>query len=252
MAFLTASLVLSRVEWAWLQWLILLGLLVMYGLAWARRNDDSTHAFPLFYAALALHVMISWGPWATVASLSVLMCLPALTKALIDAKDGQVSLLHHPQAFVALAVFPWVIWILWWTLLGQVNGVQLCYEGICPHPRELDPGAVRVQGGYFGGGEQPATLWMALMVVSPLFAVSVSLMHRMLKEGLDLSPYMLAQGVVVFGCLALYAYTPIYPRLVFSLTWNLFFALVQLFFAASAVWLHRRLEHRPPTSEVAG
>ena len=90
------------------------------------------------------------------------------------------------------------------------------------------------------------------MVVSPLFAVSVSLMHRMLRAGLDLSPYMLAQGVVVFGCLALYAYTPIYPRLVFSLTWNLFFALVQLFFAASAVWIHRGLEHRPSEVRVAG
>ena len=75
---------------------------------------------------------------------------------------------------------------------------------------------------------------------------------RLLKAGLDLAPYMLAQAVIVFGCLALYAYAPIYPRLVFSLTWNLFFALVQLFFAASAVWLHRRFEHRPPTSEVSG
>ena len=84
-----------------------------------------------------------------------------------------------------------------------------------------------------------------------VFAVSVSLMHRMLKAGLDLSPYMLAQGVIVFGCLALYAYTPIYPRLVFSLTWNLFFALVQLFFAASAVWMHRWLNQRPISGEVA-
>ena len=251
MVYLTVAMLLSRAEWAWLQWLTLAGLLVMYGLAWGRRHDESSHRFPILYAALALHMMVSWGPWATIASLSVLICLPALVNALIDAKDGRVSLLNHPQAFVALAVFPWVIWILWWTLLGQVNGVQLCYEGICPHPRELDPGAVRVQGGYFGGGEQPATLWMALMVVSPLFAVSVSLMHRMLKAGLDLSPYMLAQGVVVFGCLALYAYTPIYPRLVFSLTWNLFFALVQLFFAASAVWIHRWLNQRPLSGEVA-
>ena len=252
MAFLTVAMLLSRAEWVWLQWLTLAGLLVMYGLAWARRNEESSHRFPVFYAALALHVMISWGPWATVASLSVLICLPALVEVLIKAKDGRLSLLNHPQAFVAMAVFPWVVWILWWTLLGQVNGVQLCYEGICPHPRELDPGAVRVQGGYFGGGEQPPTWWMTLMVISPLFAVSVSLMHRMLRVGLDLSPYMLAQGVVVFGCLALYAYTPIYPRLVFSLTWNLFFALVQLFFAASAVWIHRGLEHRPSEVRVAG
>ena len=251
MAFLTASLVLSQVEWAWLQWLTLIGLAMMYGVAWVRRREDGLQSTYVFYGALALHVMVSWGPWATVASLTLLIVLPSLVKALLDTKEPKPSLLNHPQAFVAMAVFPWVIWILWWTLLGQVNGVQLCYEGICPHPRELDPGAVRVQGGYFGGGDQPATLWMALMVVSPLFAVSVSLMHRMLKEGLGLSPYMLAQAVIVFGCLALYAYTPIYPRLVFSLTWNLFFALVQLFFAASAVWVHRWLTPSPPPRSLS-
>ena len=52
--------------------------------------------------------------------------------------------------------------------MGQVNGVQFCYEGICPHPRELDPGLVRVQGGYFGGGGQPydgRTRFTALDVV---------------------------------------------------------------------------------------
>ena len=241
MAFLIGSLVLSRVEWAWLQWLTLVGVGVMYGLAWVRRRQEGLPSTYVFYGALALHTMVSWGPWATVVSLALLIVLPSLLKALLDMNEAKPSLLNQPQAFVAMAVFPWVIWILWWTLLGQVNGVQLCYEGICPHPRELDPGAVRVQGGYFGGGDQPATLWMALMVASPLFAVSVSLMHRMLKVGLSLSPYMLAQAVIVFGCLALYAYTPIYPRLVFSLTWNLFFALVQLFFAASAVWAHRWL-----------
>ena len=30
--------------------------------------------------------------------------------------------------------------------MGQVNGVQFCYEGVCPHPRELDPGAVDGRG----------------------------------------------------------------------------------------------------------
>ena len=140
---------------------------------------------------------------------------------------------------VALAVLPWVVWILWWTLMGQVNGMQFCYEGICPHPRELDPGAVRVQGGYYGGGSQPSTLWMALMVVSPLVTVSVVLMHRLLKAGVGLQPYLFSQGVVVFGCLALYAFTPIYPRLVFSLTYNIVFAVAQIGFAAAALWFDR-------------
>jgi hypothetical protein len=142
---------------------------------------------------------------------------------------------EQPQAMLAWMVLPWVVWILWWTLMGQVNGVQFCYEGICPHPRELDPGLVKVQGGYFGGGAQPSTIWMTIMVVSPLLMMSVALMHQFMVEGLDLRPYVVSQGLIVFGCLALYAYTPIYPRLVFSLTYNMLFASAQMCFALLAM-----------------
>ena len=77
------------------------------------------------------------------------------------------------------------------------------------------------------------------MVVSPIIAASVALMYQLLKQGLDLRPYMFAQGLVVFGCLALYAYTPIYPRLVFSLTWNILFAVAQACFAFLALMMLR-------------
>ena len=77
------------------------------------------------------------------------------------------------------------------------------------------------------------------MVVSPLVAVSVALMHRLLKAGVGLQPYLLSQGVVVFGCLALYAFTPIYPRLVFSVTYTIVFAVAQIGFAAAALWIER-------------
>ena len=123
--------------------------------------------------------------------------------------------------------------------MGQVNGLQFCYEGVCPHPRELDPGAVRVQGGYYGGGSNPSTWWMALMVVSPILAVSVALMHRLLKAGVGMHPYMFGQGIIVFGCVALYAFTPIYPRLVFSLTYNIVFAVAQIGFASVALLIVR-------------
>ena len=72
-----------------------------------------------------------------------------------------------------------------------------------------------------------------------LMAASVALMYQLLKQGLDLRPYMFAQGLVVFGCLSLYAYTPIYPRLVFSLTWNILFAVAQTCFAFVALVLFR-------------
>ena len=135
----------------------------------------------------------------------------------------------------------WVIWVMWWTLLGQVNGIQTCFEGICPHPRELDPGAVVVQGGYFGGGEQPSTSWMTMMVASPLIVASVALMFSIRNAGYSLLPYMLSQFVIVFGCLNLYAYSPIYPRLIFSLTYNILFAMAQFAFAGTAVLIYNRV-----------
>ena len=231
--------VLSLSEWMWLQRTVLAAILGLYGLAWMHRVEKSTRSRFYLHLALGLHLMVSWGPWAAVASLALLMCLPTVVEQINLQREPDIAWSNHPRATVALAMFPWVVWILWWTLLGQVNGVQFCYEGVCPHPRELDPGAVRVQGGYFAGGNQPSTLWMTGMVVSPIVAASVALMYQLLKQGLDLRPYMFAQGLIVFGCLALYAYTPIYPRLVFSLTWNILFAVAQTCFAFVALILFR-------------
>ncbi len=236
---LLAALGASRTEWAPLQWVVLAGAVSLYLMAWLRRKHPSGQSVHYMHAALGVHVMVSWGPWATVVSLALLIVVPHLAKVLAPQNMANASWLNRPQGMVALAVLPWVVWILWWTLMGQVNGMQFCYEGVCPHPRELDPGAVRVQGGYYGGGSQPSTLWMALMVVSPLVTVSVALMHRVLKAGVGLQPYLFSQGVVVFGCLALYAFTPIYPRLVFSLTYNIVFAVAQIGFAAAALWFDR-------------
>lgn len=90
------------------------------------------------------------------------------------------------------------------------------------------------------------------MVTSPLLAVSVAFMRTLLGSDVSLSYYIVGQGVVVFGCLALYAYTPIYPRLVFSLTWNIFFALVQILFAGLAMALHRYEAFREITGGASG
>ena len=68
------------------------------------------------------------------------MCLPTVVEHINLRRGSNVVWSIHPRATVALAMFPWFVWILWWTLMGQVNGVQFCYEGVCPHPRELDPG----------------------------------------------------------------------------------------------------------------
>ncbi len=233
--FLVSAFTLSRIEWLWVQQIVLLGILALYFGAGLATNLDLSSRKLLLHAGLALHMMVSWGPWATVAGLTLLLSLPAMVEGLRIPKRQPMNWREQPQAMLAWMVLPWVVWILWWTLMGQVNGVQFCYEGICPHPRELDPGLVKVQGGYFGGGAQPSTIWMTIMVVSPLLMMSVALMHQFMVEGLDLRPYVVSQGLIVFGCLALYAYTPIYPRLVFSLTYNMLFASAQMCFALLAM-----------------
>ena len=68
-------------------------------------------------------------------------------------------------------------------------------------------------------------------------------------------PYVIAQVLIVFGCLALYAYTPIYPRLVFSLTYNMLFASAQICFALLALGWSRftqEIERRQRTGEGRG
>ena len=253
--FLVLALGLSSVEWLWLQRIVLVGILALYvGPVVAQHLPSSSRKLSL-HAGLALHMMVSWGPWATVASMTLLMALPVVVRSLRLPEHRQGSWRQQPDVMVAWMVLPWVVWILWWTLMGQVNGVQFCYEGLCPHPRELDPGLVRVQGGYFGGGAQPSTLWMAMMVVSPLLTMSVAMMHCLISEGVDLRPYVIAQVLIVFGCLALYAYTPIYPRLVFSLTYNMLFASAQICFALLALGWSRftqEIERRQRTGEGRG
>ena len=88
-------------------------------------------------------------------------------------------------------MFPWFVWILWWTLMGQVNGVQFC--SCAPIPENGPEGA----GGLFCG-------WNPAVVddSDEIIAASVALMYQLLKQGLDLRPYMFAQGLIVFGCLA--------------------------------------------------
>ena len=136
---------------------------------------------------------------------------------------------------IAMAVFPWVIWILWWTLLGQVNGLQTCFEGICPHPRELDPGSVIVKGGYVGFREDPHLIWLIVMISSPIILASSMIMYQLKTEGLNLYPYIISQTILILGCMCVLAFSPQYPRLMFGLFWNILFALFQIVVASFAI-----------------
>lgn len=199
---------------------------------WFRRNPqwrkDSVLRRQSASTLLAGFVLLTWGAWSAMSTLILLSALPELIKRVNKGNGLERNLLSHPRAYIALAVLPWAVWILWWTSLGQVNGLQTCMEGICPHPRELDPGAVMVRGGYIGSRVNPATPWMVLMIVSPLLLCSVALLNEFSEQHLSLRPYVLGQVLLIMGCLNMYAFSAEYPRLIFSLTWSIMFAGFQI------------------------
>ena len=119
--------------------------------------------------------------------------------------------------------------------MGQVNGVQTCYEGICPHPRELDLGRVQVRGGYVGFRNNPPTNWMVAMIAAPLIIFSTKLMYVIQSKGIILKPYIVSQLLLILGSISLVAFSSDSPRLLFSITWNIVFALLQITFAIFAI-----------------
>ena len=200
-------------------------------------SSDLATELPIL--ALAMLLLLTWGAWSVFATLLILTSCGSFWRILSKDSDGTLQL-NNPKSVVAMAVYPWVIWILWWTLLGQVNGLQTCFEGICPHPRELDPGTVLVRGGYVGFREDPNLYWMIFMIASPIIITSFMIMDGLHKTGLSLYPYIVFQGLIILGCISVIGFSPKYPRLVFSLTWNIFFATFQLILASSVVFLRNR------------
>ena len=195
------------------------------------KDSESDLAIEYMIASLSMQLLLTWGAWSTFATLLILTCSGRIWRFISTNYDTEIRF-DNAKPLIAMAVFPWVVWILWWTLLGQVNGLQTCFEGICPHPRELDPGSVIVRGGYVGAREDPNLYWMIFMIASPLIITSLIMMNNIQKSGLNLYPYILFQALIILGCISVIGFSPKYPRLVFSLTWNIFFATFQLFHAS--------------------
>ena len=228
-----------------LERMMLLLVIAGYGLAIRQALSDKEGDSSRMHIvhAVALHTLISWGPWAACCITVLLASIPKIVTTL--KKWTGLERMQSSQHWLWLfyAMLPWLMWLLWWTLYGQVNGIQTCFEGVCPHPRELDPGAVAVQGGYFAGGNSPSTAWMVFMIASPLLIASSVLMMFIQEQDIPLLPFILAQSVLVLGCLCLYAYSPTYPRMVFMLTWQAFFAVVQILSAGAAILLRTLKTH---------
>ena len=240
-AWLIFGLFVSSVETSILDMLALfLALCSFIGAIYVQKikpRSDLVTELPIL--ALAMLLLLTWGAWSVFSTLLILTSCGSFWRILSKDSDGILQL-NNPKSAVAMAVYPWVIWILWWTLLGQVNGLQTCFEGICPHPRELDPGTVLVRGGYVGFREDPNLYWMIFMIASPIIITSFMIMDSLQKTGLSLYPYIVFQGLIILGCISVIGFSPKYPRLVFSLTWNVFFATFQLILAASVVFLRNR------------
>ena len=222
-----------------LEWLIILVIIFMY-LASMLRWKGTEWNIPreLILASIAAHMLISWGVWASCATLLLISSIGYFWDSMKIQLDLKTVTITNPKPAIALAVLPWLAWILWWTLLGQVNGIQTCFEGICPHPRELDPGSIIIKGGYFAALGHPSNLWMSLMVGSPLVVASTMIFYQFLNTGMTIKPYIISQTLLILGCLNLLAFSPQYPRLVFALTWNIFFAFMQIFLAFIAMGLY--------------
>ena len=249
--WLLSCYVVSGLSFVLLEWLILVLIVLMYCgciLRWKGSNPQIPSE--LILATIASHMLISWGVWASCATLLLMSSIGYFWKYASEQIDMESITIQNPKPAIALASLPWITWILWWTLLGQVNGIQTCFEGICPHPRELDPGSIIIKGGYFAAIGHPSNLWMSLMVGSPLVVASTMLMYLFLKSGLTLKPYIISQTLLILGCLNILAFSPQYPRLVFALTWNMFFALMQILLAFIAMGLyHLKSEYLPNDDE---
>ena len=87
------------------------------------------------------------------------------------------------------------------------------------------------------------------MIASPIIITSFMILDKLQKTGLSLYPYIVFQSLIILGCISVIGFSPKYPRLVFSLTWNVFFAAFQLILAVSILFL-RNLRLSPVKSTV--
>lgn len=176
-------------------------------------------------AALGGLLVLTWGAWSAAVTLLIISSIDVLMRTEWKWITLENYNLKNPKPFIAAAILPLVIWTLWWTMLGQVNGLE---AWALPHPRELDPGRLIVKGGYVGARDNPPTEWMALLISLPLLLSSTAIVSKLKQRNLSLRPYALALSLQLVGCFATLAFAPPFPRLVFSLTWNIVFSIFQI------------------------
>ena len=86
----------------------------------------------LFILLISSHMLLVWGVWASVIAILLLPCLEIFSSKFVKTINGQFDI-YSPKLIISIAVFPWIMWVLWWTLMGQVNG---CLLYTSPSPRD--------------------------------------------------------------------------------------------------------------------
>ena len=240
-AWLLTGFLILAIDLAILEIAYLIAIIIAYTLSFLSHigKINLNYSEGLFLAALSAHILVTWGAWSASITMILISAMRHIVKHVMKDFDLSKTTVTNPKPIIAMAVLPWAIWILWWTLLGQVNGIQTCFEGICPHPRELDPGTIIVKGGYFASIGNPSTIWMSLMISLTVIIAATAIMYEIKKHGIVLKPYLTSQLFVILGCMCLLAFSPEYPRLVFGLTWNITFAALQIIVALCAAFAYK-------------
>ena len=81
--------------------------------------------------------------------------------------------------------------------------------------------------------------------LKPIIASAV-IIHPSSQPGLKLEPYAISQALIILGCMSVISLSPQYPRLMFSLIWNIFFAMLQLIVVTIVMSFNRILVSKDP------
>jgi len=77
------------------------------------------------------------------------------------------------------------------------------------------------------------------------FYFMVFMMLEIRRNGVILTPYVVSQLLLILGCVNILAFSAEYPRLIFALSWNILFAMIQLSFALIAMLIYKFYEKEP-------
>jgi hypothetical protein len=91
---------------------------------------------------------------------------------------------------------------------------------------------------------------MVLMISSPIIIASAIMIHQIGQQDLDLEPYAISQALIILGCMSVISLSPQYPRLMFSLIWNIFFAMLQLIVVTLVISFNKFFDSNDSTQQI--